>query len=273
MWPLERGVHVLSETAACTSVEEGRRLIAAADAAVATYSFAENYVALAHVRRIREIVGRGEIGRVELIEADYLHGLSPDALNALLGPPDHWRNRIAPTAYCTHTVSPILAVSDAWPVEVSAFAVVESKRPMAVVLAIRLSTGGLALARHGFLQGEPDSHWSWLSVRSHRGLAENVRGPAETAWHVRVRVEPWASDNGDLCEEIVAPPAMTIAGAPIDPADQGTAAVLAAFRATIEQGAAPLVAVRPAVAASLVGVIGAQSLQRGSIPLPVPRLD
>jgi predicted dehydrogenase len=138
---LDHGVHVLSETAACTREDEGRRLIDAADASTATYSFAENYVAPPHVGLIREIVDRGDIGRIELIEADYLHGVSPDALTVLLGPADHWRNRIAPTAYCTHTVSPILAVSGARPAEVCAHPVFASERPMAVVLVIRLSTG------------------------------------------------------------------------------------------------------------------------------------
>jgi predicted dehydrogenase len=38
---LERGVHVLSESAACATVEEGRRLIEAADGSTATYSGGE----------------------------------------------------------------------------------------------------------------------------------------------------------------------------------------------------------------------------------------
>jgi predicted dehydrogenase len=194
---LEHGVHVLSETAACAREDEGRRLIDAADASTATYSFAENYVALPHVRLVRDIVDRGDIGRVELIEADYLHGVSPDALTALLGPADHWRNRIAPTAYCTHTVSPILAVSGARPAEVCAHAVFPTERPMAVVLVIRLSTGALALARHGFLQGEPDSHWSWLSVRGDRGLVENVRGPGDEAWSVRTGSSPGPAETAN----------------------------------------------------------------------------
>lgn len=42
------------------------------------------------------------------------------------------------------------------------------------------------------------------------------------------------------------------------------------FRDTVEHGAAPLVPVRPAVAASLVGIVGAESLEAGSCPVPVP---
>ena len=155
---LDRGVHVLSECAACVSVEEGRRLITAADRSTVTYSFAENYVAHPHVRVIQEAVKRGEVGRVQLVEADYLHGLSVEMTKALVGDPTHWRGRISPTAYCTHTMSPVLAITGAWPVEVSAFSVDGNDPRNAVLLLVRLSTGALAVNRFGFLQGEPDSH-------------------------------------------------------------------------------------------------------------------
>ena len=267
---LDRGVHVLSESAACTSEEEGRRLIEAADRSTATYSFAENYVAHPHVRAIRKLVDAGEIGPVESVEADYLHAMSPDMVATLIKDPTHWRGRIAPTAYCTHTVSPILALTAARPVTVSAFTVTETHSRAAVVMLIRLSTGTLAIARHGFLQGEPDSHWSWLSVRGTRGLAESVRAPGERAWSVRVRHEAWATATGQVLDEERVPPPHLLNGQAVERAAEGTALVLEAFRATIESGAPPLVAVRPAVAASLVGVMGAVSLSNGSGPVPVP---
>ncbi|MGW0143860.1 Gfo/Idh/MocA family protein [Streptomyces calvus] len=74
---LDRGVHVLSESAACVDAAEGERLITAADRSSATYSFAENYVAHPHVRLIRQAIEAGELGGISLIEADYLHGMSP----------------------------------------------------------------------------------------------------------------------------------------------------------------------------------------------------
>ncbi|MGW1739428.1 hypothetical protein ACWCPQ_11520 [Nocardia sp. NPDC001965] len=69
---------MLSETAACVSEEEGRRLIAAAERSTATYPFAENYVLHPHIRLLRESVDSGELGAIELVEADYLHSLSPE---------------------------------------------------------------------------------------------------------------------------------------------------------------------------------------------------
>ncbi|MFG3256320.1 Gfo/Idh/MocA family protein [Streptomyces sp. NPDC048172] len=266
---LERGIHVLSECAACVTEEEGRALVAAAQASTATYSFAENYVEHPHVRTIAEALKAGEVGEAQLVECDYLHALPPADVRALAGDPAHWRGRISPTAYCTHTLSPVLDVTGAWPVEVAAHPVGADERPMAVVLVTRLSTGALAVTRQTFLQGEPDSHWSWLSVRGSEGLAESLRAPGRDAWSVRVRREGWAS-GGETREEIRAPEAVHVGGGPVDPMEEGTALVVEAFRRTVEEGEPPRVPVRAAVAASLVGVAGARSLAAGSAPVRMP---
>ncbi len=196
---LEHGVHVLSETAACADAAEGRRLVEAAERSSATYSLAENYVLHPHVRLIREALP--EIGRITHIEADYLHSMSPEGIGGLIADPDHWRGRIASTAYCTHSLSPILALTGARPVQVTAFSADTSTPRQASVMAVRLSTGALALTRNGFLSGEPDSHWSWVSVRGERGLAESVRAQGDRAWSVRVRTEGWTHADGGVREE------------------------------------------------------------------------
>ena len=269
---LEAGIHVLSETAACASEEEGRQLVAAADDSRASYSFAENYVVLPHVRTIAESVATGEVGDAQVIEAEYLHGLSPEVLEGVLGPSDHWRRRISPTAYCTHTVSPVLAITGSRPVSVAAYGIGDGGLSTAVVLIVRLSTGALAVTRHGFLQGEPDSHWSWISVRGTRGLVESARGQGEDAWSVRLRAEPWASPTGEVCEELRVPEALTVGNQRIDRGAEGTVRVLQAFRATLDDAAPPLVPVRAAVDASLVGVVAARSLAGGGVPVSVPQI-
>lgn len=269
---LQHDIHVLSEAAACTSETEGRALLAAAQQSRATYSFAENYVAHPHVRLIRQAVESGEIGRVTMIEADYLHGMAPSQVAELIHDPDHWRGRIAPTAYCTHTLSPIIAVTGAWPREVTAYTVDETDPRAAVTLVVRMSDGTLALSRHGFLQGEPDSHWSWLSVRGDRGLAESVRATGERSWSVRLRQEPWTTSDGTVRDEERVPPPLLLDGAPVERRAEGTVRLLTAFRETLVSGTSPLVPVRSAVMASLVGVAGARSLAEGSRPVPVPSL-
>jgi hypothetical protein len=55
--------------------------------------------------------------------------------------------------------------------------------------------------------------------------------------------------------------------------DEGTALVLTGFRATLEDGHPPLVPLRAALDASLVGAAAAESLARGSMPVAVPRVQ
>lgn len=267
---LEHGVHVLSETAACVSPEEGRDLVAAAEASTATYSFAENYVLLPHTRLLRESVESGELGLPDLIEADYLHAMAPEAVQGLIGDPSHWRGRIPPTAYCTHSLSPILAITGAMPVEVTAFPVDTNEPRLASVMAVRLSTGALALTRNGFLQGESESHWSQISVRGDLGMAESLRAPGERSWSIRVRHEAWAVPEGRVREEERRTAPLLLDGAPVDRGAEGTVLLFQGLRRTVEEGAPPPVGVREAVAASLVGVAGARSLEEGSVPVAVP---
>lgn len=103
---LDRGIHVLSESAACVDERQAAALLAAERRSSATYSFAENYVFHPHVNLIRKALADGEISRPTLTEADYLHAMSPADVTGLIGDPAHWRGRIEPTAYCTHTLFP-----------------------------------------------------------------------------------------------------------------------------------------------------------------------
>ncbi|MEU8896110.1 Gfo/Idh/MocA family oxidoreductase [Nocardia sp. NPDC048505] len=271
---LDRGIHVLSETTACVSEVEGRRLIAAVDRSRATYSFAENYVFHPHTRLLRASVDAGELGPLSLVEAEYLHSLSPADTAALIGDPGHWRGRIAPTAYCTHTVSPLLALTGAWPTQLTAHSIGPGgDRPAAVLLTIRLSDGTLALARHGFLAGESGSHWSWLSLRGAHGLAESLRTTGEAAWSIRVRQEGWSRPDGTTHEDHRSPSPYLLDNAPIDRMAEGTVVILQGFRSTVTQGSPPLIPVRPAVAAALVGIAGAESLSQGSNPITIPDIS
>ncbi len=107
-------------------------------------------------------------------------------------------------------------------------------------------------------------------MRGAHGVAESLRAPGERAWSVRIRREGWARPDGQTRETRRTPPRYLVNGEPIDRMAEGTVAILEGFRATAERGAPPLVPVRAAVAASLVGVAGARSLAKGSQPVPVP---
>jgi predicted dehydrogenase len=69
---LDRGLSVLSETAACRTVAEGVALVEAAERSAGIYMFAENYPYMPLAREMRRRYAAGDIGEVRYAEAEYL---------------------------------------------------------------------------------------------------------------------------------------------------------------------------------------------------------
>ena len=179
---LDRGLSVLSETAACRTVAEGVALVEAAERSAGVYMFAE---------------------------AEYLD--EPADLAAMVGDRDHWRARTPATYYCTHSLAPVAAVTGTRPVQVSAFVVPTAGDPAALararrgrgwaaLLVVRLDNGAVCKSLHGFLEG---SQQAWVRLHGDRGLMENLRhGDTRT-----LRVV-WDAAHGDdlrRAEEVYLP--------------------------------------------------------------------
>ena len=127
---LQAGKHVMSETAACKSLAEGVQLLRTVEQTGLVYLFAANYPFMPHVRELRRLYRAGEIGTVQYAECEYLHGFSPDYRTHFGSEPQHhWRLRISSLAYCTHAVTPVMYVTDAVPIEVSAFVIPGIRSP------------------------------------------------------------------------------------------------------------------------------------------------
>jgi predicted dehydrogenase len=116
---LERGVSVLSETAACRTLGEGVALVEAAERSAGVYMFAENYPYMPLVREMRRRYEVGDIGAVRYAEAEYLD--EPADLAAMVNDRGHWRARLPATYYCTHSLAPVAAITGTRPVQVSGF--------------------------------------------------------------------------------------------------------------------------------------------------------
>jgi predicted dehydrogenase len=61
---LDRGLSVLSETAACRTVGEGVALVEAAGRSAGVYMFAENYPYMPFTREMRRRYAAGDIGEI-----------------------------------------------------------------------------------------------------------------------------------------------------------------------------------------------------------------
>ena len=266
---LEAGKHVLSETSACNSPAEAVALLDAVERSGRVYLLAENYVHKPHVRTIGGLLGKGTLGEVEYVECEYLHAMSPSDRDGFRGDPDAWRRRITPTAYCTHTIAPIMQITGARPTAVSAFLVPASgdAGTTAALLMVRMDDGSITKALHGFLQGEPRSGWSRLRVHGSRGLAENACGGDD--WAVRLLQEAWTSPDKVRSETMVPPDRTGIPdGVPI--ADEDDYLVCAELLRSIRGEAPPFFGAEDAVTASLVGMYAAVSVEAGSVPIDVP---
>ena len=178
---LDRGLSVLSETAACRTVAEGVALVEAAERSAGVYMFAENYPYMPFVREMRRRYAAGDIGEVRYAEAEYLD--EPADLAAMAGDRSHWRARTPATYYCTHSLAPVAAITGTRPVEVSGFVVPTAAGPEALdrarrgrgwaaLLVVRLDNGAVCKSLHGFLEA---GQQSWVRIHGDRGLMENLR--------------------------------------------------------------------------------------------------
>jgi predicted dehydrogenase len=256
---LAAGKHVLSETAACTSLEEGAALIDAVERSGLTYMFGENYPFKPHAFEIARRFAAGEIGAFEYAECEYYHAFAPGDFARFAPDRGHWRGRISSTHYCTHSIAPVMAITGRFPVAVSAFEIgaSESGRGRAVVEMVRFDDGALLKSLHGFLQGEPPFQWSFLRLHGSRGLLENAR--RGDARRVRLRREAWASGSGETEDVWIDPPDV--------PDDLR---MLRAFADALTGAAKPRLDVRFGVSCSLVGVYALESLRVGSARVEMP---
>lgn len=268
---LKAGKHVMSETAACKTFAEGVQLLRTVEQTGRVYLFAANYPFKPQVRELRRLYQAGEVGTFQYAECEYLHGFSPDYLTQFGEEPGHWRSRVSSLAYCTHSITPVMYVTDTLPTEVSAFVIPSDSSPesldaarrgrgIAAVMLIRMDTGAYLKSLHGFLQGEQEPETSWIRIHGSRGLLENLRHGDSR--RVRVRKEEWTTQSG-LVEDTVHDPVW----------DRGDdALVCESFARAMQTDEPPYFDVYRGVITSLVGICGLRSLLRGSVPVVIPDL-
>jgi predicted dehydrogenase len=268
---LNAGKHVMSETAACKTIAEGVQLIRTVERTGLIYLFAENYPFKPHVREMRRLYESGEVGQFQYGECEYLHGFSPDYLASFGSGPHHWRSRISSLAYCTHSITPVMYITDTLPTEVSAFVVPADSAPesvdaarhgrgIAAVMIIRMDNGAYLKSLHGFLQGEQEPELSWVRIHGSHGLLENLRHGDSRK--VRMRKEGWTTASGQVED--------TIRDLVLDSSDDEL--VCKSFAHAIRTGQSPYFDVHRGIIASIVGICGLRSLLQGSIPIAIPDL-
>ncbi len=180
---LKAGKHVMSETTACFTLAEGVALIEAVEKSGAIYQFAENYPYTVANLELQRLYQSGAVGEFIYGEGEYIHPDSADFWNGISRGVDHWRNWLPSTYYSTHSIGPLMVITDTLPAKVNAFSMpyraddpVFARRPVrndaCSMISVRMDSGAVCKLLQYYLRG----HGGWVRVHGSRGLMEGLRG-------------------------------------------------------------------------------------------------
>lgn len=183
---LRRGRHVLSEVLPCETMAQAVELIETVEETGLVYAYAENYCYMKHTFEMWQRYKTGELGEAMYGEGEYIHDCSSIWPQITYGERDHWRNRMHPNFYCTHSIGPLLMMTGLRPVKVVGFEVKPSEDLLALgdwrgagIEMVTLENGAVMKSIHGDLKREPGSINYELYCK--KGMMESGRlEPAST---------------------------------------------------------------------------------------------
>lgn len=270
------GKHVMSECAACHTLAEGVSLARAVEHSGKIYMFAENYPYSAYNQEMRRRYQAGEIGNFKYGEGEYVH---PDPAEVKLARScgwDHWRNWIPSTYYCTHSIAPVMYITDTRPVKVNGFVVpYDTDDPTQTRHAKRSDTCAIIICRmdneavmkslHGALRG----HGNYVRIHGNKGLMENCRHGDKG--RLRIWREPWEKEADQPTEEVYKP-GFAVAADLAAKTGHGGGDFFTSyhFAQAIRTGEQPYLDVYRGIDMSVVGILAWQSALNDSAPIKVP---
>ena len=187
---MKAGKHVLSEVLPFQCLKEGVELVEAVEETGMIYAYAENYCYMPCNLEMRRMIKDGRLGTFEYGEGESMHNCEPDWEHISYADPNHWRNTMPSTFYCTHSIGPMIHVSGQRPVKVSGFELPHNTRmhrmgahasPMAMEV-ITLESGAMIKSIHGV--GVSKCSY-WFGCYGSKGRAESAR--EATGPHVNYR--------------------------------------------------------------------------------------
>lgn len=162
---LRSGRHIMSEVLPCETMAQAVELIEAVEQTGLVYAYAENYCYMDRTFEMWRRYARGDIGRVTYGEGEYIHDCSSIWPRITYGDPKHWRNRMHPFFYCTHSLGPLLMMTGERPASVTG--IMTRFDPKYYQAALSMMTAGIEMVTttsgavfksiHGGLKREPGS--------------------------------------------------------------------------------------------------------------------
>ena len=177
---MENGKNVLSEVLPVQTLKEAVELAECVEKTGRIYAYAENYCYMPAPRRMREMYNEKLLGEFEYGEGEYMHNCEPGWHRYTRGLPEHWRNTMYSTYYCTHSVGPIIHITGLRPVSVTGFETPINARMRRMgakaghtgMEIITLENGALVRSIHGVGCSKCSI---WYSIYGTNGTAESSR--------------------------------------------------------------------------------------------------
>ncbi|CAG7654398.1 Gfo/Idh/MocA family protein [Paenibacillus allorhizosphaerae] len=273
---LRAGKHVLSETTACKTIQEGVELIRTVEQTGKVYLLAENYAYIRYNQEMKRLYQNGTIGEVRYAIGEYNHTFSKDQALGVAPGPDHWRNHIASTHYSTHAIAPLMYITDTMPVKVNALSIADPDQehhsvrrgdPGSVIL-MRMNNGAVFQIFGKNLSGGG----TYYRLHGTRGMMENVRKSPQQLVHVSHA--PWELQPGES-EDMVYTPEYPFHAEIAKNAGHGGGDfwTMYYFGEAIRSGEQPYLNVYRGVAMSIVGILAWKSALEDGAPYDVPDLS
>ena len=273
---LDSGRHVMSETAACHTLGEGVALARAVEKSGRIYMFAENYPYMVFNQEMKRLYLKGRVGEFRYGEGEYVHPDPPEVKLARSCGRDHWRNWIPATYYCTHSIAPVMYITDTRPVKVNGFVIpfdfADSTQTLhmnrgdtAAVIICRMDNDAVMKSLHGGLRG----HGNYVRIHGNKGVMENCRHGDQH--RLRVWYEPWEKRRSDPVETVYKPDfPVHHARATRTGHGGGDFFTTYHFAEAIRSGEPPYLDVYRGIDMSIAGIQAWRSALNDSAPMEVP---
>ncbi len=176
---MKAGKHVFSEVLPVQNMKEAVELVETVEETGMIYAYGENYCYMPGPYEMRRLYREGKIGEFEYGEGEYIHNCEPIWHKITYGDPDHWRNHMYATFYCTHSLGPIVHITGLRPVRVTGYEGTKNERGLRVgrgagqfgIEMVEFENGGIAKSIHGDLY----KNSIWYTVYGSHGRLETAR--------------------------------------------------------------------------------------------------
>ena len=276
---LEKNIHVLSECTSNGTMAEGVALVRAAEKSKAIDMLSENYPFMQFNQEMRRVYRGGTLGKALFCEGEYNHPLNPNDkkyIRQLRPFPTHWRNYAPRSYYITHSIAPLMYITGAMPVRVTAMPVYapEPTDPLfglslgdrAAIVMCQNDDGSVyrVTGCAGF-----GAHENSYRICGVKGQIENVRG---SGGKIMLRYNKWELPEGAQTDNYYKPEWEDADKALIEKAGHGGGDfyVIREFFNCIRENRRPEFDVYFATKAASVGILAHRSILNGNMPYDVP---